>query len=399
MARFSKFLAEQILGQAPHHSYVFGGSGGATPTCANGRVFVNETTGSPLLGVDPATLTGSSGTTVNGQPVSTPTLSVPSDVAAVQSTLAGIGVHLDTVLPNALCPQVSVGIDQPVKGLIAGVSVPNGRSTARRIMKNVVVVPVFNGRNLATATAQATLSAGVGGGLASVYTTLNAGVQQTVSTPALDLNSTLLDAQRTMLLAGLDSVDTAINATLAGANSTVQGLAGVTSGVSLTNNLSLDVNGHSTTVSSTLPSASFALNPLNLLKCVRQTVSELDNPPANGGPATDHPVRDVLADAAKAREPITIVQVGMRPCRSLPAVVASAVNTLSCMEAALGNSAASALNTVTGLYDIPFLDITPAVVRDVGNGNYEAVPVHASQANGAFRASLIRGTSDNRYVP
>src|ERR1700722_8547828 len=34
-ARFSKFVAEQIYGQVPHHSYVFGGSGGArrSPLC------------------------------------------------------------------------------------------------------------------------------------------------------------------------------------------------------------------------------------------------------------------------------------------------------------------------------------------------------------------------------
>jgi hypothetical protein len=34
-ARFSKFVAEQVYGQAPHHSYVFGGSGGArrSPLC------------------------------------------------------------------------------------------------------------------------------------------------------------------------------------------------------------------------------------------------------------------------------------------------------------------------------------------------------------------------------
>src|SRR6202034_3526215 len=34
-ARFSKFVAEQVLGASPHHSYVFGGSGGArrSPLC------------------------------------------------------------------------------------------------------------------------------------------------------------------------------------------------------------------------------------------------------------------------------------------------------------------------------------------------------------------------------
>ena len=35
VARFSKYVAEQIYGEAPHHSYVFGGSGGArrSPLC------------------------------------------------------------------------------------------------------------------------------------------------------------------------------------------------------------------------------------------------------------------------------------------------------------------------------------------------------------------------------
>jgi hypothetical protein len=35
VARFSKYVAAQIYGQAPHHSYVFGGSGGArrSPLC------------------------------------------------------------------------------------------------------------------------------------------------------------------------------------------------------------------------------------------------------------------------------------------------------------------------------------------------------------------------------
>ena len=34
-ARFSKFVAAQVYGQAPHHSYVWGGSGGArrSPLC------------------------------------------------------------------------------------------------------------------------------------------------------------------------------------------------------------------------------------------------------------------------------------------------------------------------------------------------------------------------------
>src|SRR6202167_6290089 len=33
--RFSKFVAEQVLGRRPHHSYVWGGSGGArrSPLC------------------------------------------------------------------------------------------------------------------------------------------------------------------------------------------------------------------------------------------------------------------------------------------------------------------------------------------------------------------------------
>lgn len=391
--------AENVSGSsAPYSVNFFGGNGGSTPTCANGRVFVTESTGSPLLGLDPATVNTNSGVTVNGQQVSVPTVSVPNNVSTVQTALAALGVHLDTVLPNALCPQVSVGVDQPVKGVISGVSVPNGRSTAKRVMKNVVVVPVFNGRTLATATADATLSGGVNAGLASTYTTVTAGVSQTVTTPALDLNSTVLDYARPFVLKALGDVDNRINQTLAATNATVQGLAGTTSAVSLTQNINVGVNGNNTSVSQTNPTVSASLSSLDLLKCVRQSVSELYDPPTSGGQAAPS-TKQVLADAAKAGEPITIVQIGMQPCDSLGAVVASAVNSLTCMQAALGNKAVSAINTVTGLYDIPVLDVTPAVVRDVGNGNYEAVPVHATQANGAFRATLVRGTADNRYVP
>ena len=54
---------------------------------------------------------------------------------------------------------------------------------------------------------------------------------------------------------------------------------------------------------------------------------------------------------------------------------------------------------MTGLYDVPLLDVTPTMIKDIGNGNYVAVPVHASQANGAFRATLVRSSADSRYAP
>jgi Flp pilus assembly protein TadG len=366
---------------APYAFRFFSGDFGANPNCLapltspsgtnNGRVSVAFATENPLLGF------GGTGVTVGDNLA----LSVPSGIDMVQKALAPLGVHLNTVLPNALCPQVSVGIDQPVRGLIAGTSVPNGRSTARRVLKNVVVVPVYNGQTLASAQAQATLTAN---GLGSVYTTVNG----TVTTPSLNLNSTLLSPLQVQLNNALAAVDARINSTLTAANAGVQVLNGVYDSVSATATATVG----NTTIGATKPAVAGNVGQLDLLKCVRQSVSELYNPPTGKAASVD----DVLAQAAKSGEPVTVIQVGVTNCAT--PVPTSALAALSCVQAATGSGAAGILSNVTGLYDVPFLDVTPTVIRDVGNGNYQAIPVHGTQANGAFRATLIRSTTDSRFV-
>ncbi len=66
------------------------------------------------------------------------------------------------------------------------------------------------------------------------------------------------------------------------------------------------------------------------------------------------------------------------------------------MQSVTGGAAADTLGRVTGVYPVPFFDVTPVLLRDLGNGNFTALPVHAAQASGAFRATLVR--SDDRYV-
>ncbi|MCU1622280.1 MAG: hypothetical protein JWL79_1125 [Frankiales bacterium] len=331
------------------------------PTCANGRVSVAVSTGSPLLGF--AGTAASTGDALN--------LTVPSGFDAVQSTLAGLGVHLNTALPNLLCPQVSVGVDQPVKGpIFSMVSTPNGRSTARRVIKNAVVVPVFNGVHLNSDTSVALLGA-------SGQSSISGGV----TTNPVNLNSLLLQKLQKQLLGEMDKLDTAINNKLTAANRRVQQLNGVYDSVNATSG-------------NTLPGTDVSVGNLDLLKCVRQTLGNLYDPPS-GDVAT---VDDVLRQAAADGEPVNLIQMGVTSCAGALSTAAA----LSCVQAATGavsGAAAAAAGAVTGLYDVPLLDVTPAMVKDVGNGNYAAVPVHASQANGAFRATLVRSSADSRYAP
>jgi hypothetical protein len=113
------------------------------PTCANGRVKVGVATGSPLLGF------GSSGVTVGNNL----NLTLASGLSNVQSSLASLGVHLDTSLAGTICPQVNVEVDQPVRSpVVPKTSVVDGRSSAKRVVKNAVVVPVFNGLSLQSVT-------------------------------------------------------------------------------------------------------------------------------------------------------------------------------------------------------------------------------------------------------
>lgn len=328
------------------------------PTCANGRVRVSPSTGNPLVGFGGTSV--SVGDTLD--------LSVPQGFDTVEKTLAStLGVHLDTTLPNVLCPEVSVGVDQPVKGPFSDTSTPNGRSTARRVIKNAVVVPVFNGQRLVSDSTLATL--GLDG---------HSSISNATTTPAVNLNTLLLQRVQKLLLKELDKLDAAINGKLTSA--TVQKLNGTYD----------KVNAKS---GNTLPGSNVTLGNIDLLKCVRQTLADVFDPPS--GPVAS--VQDIMAQAAADQEPVTLIQLGVTSCTG----ALMTVDALSCVQLAPGTltgAAAAAAGAVTGLYDVPILDVAPAMVRDIGNNNFLAVPVHASQANGAFRASLVRSSLDKRWV-
>jgi len=357
---------------APYSTRYFAGTSGQTqPTCANGRVRIGFATGSPLLGF------GNTSASIGDHLQLAPA----TGLATVQSDLAPLGVHLDTSLPNALCPSINVEVDQPVRGpVLPRTSNPNGRSTARRVVKNAVVVPVFNGMSLPAApgAAQAVLSAS---GQASV-------VNGATTVPAVNLNTALLAPLQQTLLGVLDTMDASINSTLTTANAGVSVLNGTTSAVNATG---------AGTLPAPLPAVNGNVGSLDLLSCLRRTLRQIYNPPTGDAPT----VNEVLAAAAQEGDPIIAVQVGVMACNG----AANATAALSCVQAALpqapGSPAATAAATLgkaTGLYDVPFLDVTPMMIRDIGSGNFMAVPVHASQANGAFRAGLVRST-DERYAP
>ena len=335
-----------------------GASADAQPTCTNGRITVGVATGSPLLGF------GSTGVTVGNQL----NLTLASGLSSVQSSLASLGVHLDTSLAGTICPQVNVSVDQPVHSpVIPKTSIVTGRSSAKRVIKNAVVVPVFNGLSLSSVTSVATLAAN---GQASV--------SGGVTTNAVNLNSTLLAGQKA-LLSLLDSVNANINAKLTADNVGVAQLNGTTSTVST-----------SAVLPAPLPAVAGNVSALNLLTCLRNTIAQIYDPPVGDAPT----VQEVLSQAAASGDPTMLVQVGAQSC---PGAL-SAASALTTVCAAGLQTTANALSKLTGLYDVPLLDVTPVMVRDIGNGNFMAVPVHATQANGAFRASLVRST-DERYAP
>lgn len=349
---------------APYSTRYFSGvSTDTQPTCTNGRVRVSYLSGSPLIGFG-----GGSAAVSNVLQ-----LQAASGLSSVQADLASLGVHLDTALPNVMCPQVNVEVDQTVQGpVLSPTTTTTGRSSARRIIKNAVVVPVFNGLALSSVTSLATPAA-------SGQATVSAGV----TTNAVNLNSTLLAGQKA-LLGVLDTVNTQINNALTAANAGVSVLNGTTSTVSATG---------SGVLPAPLPAVAGNVGSLNLLSCLRKTLTQIYDPPTGDAPTVD----EVLANAAATGDPVDLVQVGVVPC----ATATTAADPLStgCLQAAGAQGAASAVSKLTGLYDVPLLDVTPALVRSVGNGNYMAVPVEAAQASGAFRAGLIRSTTDERYAP
>ena len=354
--------------EAPY-SNAFADKGAGKPTCGNKRIRIGLATNNPLLGITAATADSALKDFVPA-----PT----SQINTITNDLAPLGIRLDTSLPNLICPQVNVEIDQPIRDpLLSHVSTPNGRATAQRLIKNAVVVPVFNGLT-AAANASAQTTATVGG---VVQATAGGSVGASATLPPINLNPTLLhDQQRLSHL--LDNIDQRVQNRLTTTGAKVDNMAGTVQGVTL-----------GADVPSATGATSAAASGLSLTSCLKQSLDTLYNPPASDAPSSDEVMNQVLADAAKSGEAIQLIQVGAVPCPG--ANFDPTTQTFDCLQAATG----SAAQTVTGLYDVPFFDVAPVVIKDVGGGNYQAIPVHATQAEGAFRASLVRDASDTRYDP
>lgn len=358
---------------APMANRFFSGSGDSQPACPD-RVKVRLATGSPLVGFGQQatdTATGALDTQFVAQ------------LASVRTALAAFGIHLDTSLPSLICPEISVGVDQPVREPVFDrSSVPNGRATARRVVKNAVVVPVYQGQTIEAATDGAVYAAADG-----ISVTMSTATGGTVTIPPQNLNGVLIDGQAT-LLSLLDEVDAIADAALRAGNITLDQLNGVFEGIDAT-------EPQPATVPGTDP-----VQSLRLTKCLRDTLTQIYDPPAGDAPTAT----EVLADAAESNEEVIVVQVGAveADCTEPGAIeYRVTVNTVDptltpeCIRAAT----APQYNPLTGLYEVPFFDVTPVLVQDVGDSNFEAVPVHASQAAGAFRAALVRDTADERYDP
>ncbi|HEU0132663.1 MAG TPA: pilus assembly protein TadG-related protein [Mycobacteriales bacterium] len=361
---------------APYANRFHDGTGDPLPTCTDGRIRVKLATGSPLVGF---------GQTVADAATGQLQTRVVPEYPSVAEALAAFGIRLDTSLPSLICPEISVDVDQPVREPVFDrASVPNGRATARRIVKNAVVVPVYEGDAIVAATDGAVHASAAGGGVDMATTS-----GTTVTIPPRNLNATLLDGQRE-LLGLLDEVDAVADAALRAENVTVDHLNGTYSGVSPTLPQPPPAPG-------TAP-----LETLRLTKCLRDTLAQIYDPPSGDAPTTD----EVLAAAAASGEPVIAVQVGtvradctepgaIRVRRHRVATAPTPTLTDECVRAATTPQ----YNPLTGLYEVPFFDATPVLVQDVGSKNYEAVPVHASQASGAFRGGLVRDRDHDRYDP
>jgi hypothetical protein len=361
---------------APYANRFYDGHDQPQPSCANDastgrpRIDVRLSTGNPLLGFGQHATNTASGALDTA---------VAPQAATVRQLLAAFGVHLDTSLPSLMCPEVNVRVNQPVREPVFDrASVPNGRATARRVVKNAVVVPVYQGATLTPVPDDVVAAAA--GGVDVPGTTASP-----LHVPPQNLNALLISAQA-QLLTLLDEVDAITDAAVRAANVSVDRLNGVYSGID-------------PTVAQPPPlPATAPLQALGMTKCLHDTLTEIYDPPSGQAPTAD----EVLANAAADGEAVIAVQVGVvkASCTEPGAIpfspgTATPAATPQCIRAATTPQ----VNPATGVYEVPFFDATPVLVQDVGHHNYEAVPLHATQASGAFRAALVRSHDDERFDP
>ena len=369
---------------APFANKFYKGEGDAQPSCAD-RVSVKLATGSPLVGF---------GATASDAVTGALETRLVPQMGTLRAVLAAFGIRLDTSLPSLICPEIGVGIDQPVREPIFDrASAPNGRATARRVVKNAVVVPVYNGHTIQAATDGEVVASAAGAG---VSMTTSAGA--VLNIPPQNINAVLIAAQA-QLLTLLDEVDAIADAAIKASGITLDQLNGVYQGIDPEEEQPSPVPGVE------------PLDGLRLTKCLRDSLTQIYDPPSGDAPTAE----EVLKDAARTGEQVVVAQVGVveAECTEpgaipldvdvpgeespLPGEIGTTEVTLTpeCIRAAT----VPQVDPLTGIYEVPFFDATPVLVQDVGDGNFEAVPVHASQASGAFRAALVRDAADERWDP
>lgn len=370
--------ARAAMGEdAPYATKFYAGSDDPQPSC-----HTDASTGKPRIDVSLATHNPLIGFGQHAVDTGTGALDtqVAPQLATVRQALAAFGVHLDSSLPSMICPEISVEVDQPVREPVFDrATVPNGRATARRVVKNAVVVPVYQGATISPVPSEDV------GAIAGNGVDVPGSSGMPLHIPPQNLNGLLISAQK-QLLTLLDEVDAITDAAVRAANVSIDRLNGVYSGID-------------PTVSQPPPlPATGPLQSLSATKCLRDTLTQIYDPPTGTAPTADA----VLANAAADGEAVIAIQVGaVRAACTEPGAIPLSPDTPApsagpqCIRAAT----TPRLDPATGLYEVPFFDATPVLVQDVGNHNYEAVPVHASQASGAFRASLVRSTDDERFDP
>jgi hypothetical protein len=359
---------------APYASRFYSGTGDPQPSCdpdARGvrRINVKLATGSPLVGF---------GQTATDAATGALDTTVPPQFGTVAQLLGAFGIHLGTSLPSLLCPEISVTVEQPVREPIFDRdSSPNGLATARRIVKNAVVVPVYEGDAIGSVSTGTVRAAAFGEGVETD------GPEGTIAIPPRNINSDLI-ALQAELLTLLDEVDAIADAAIRAGGVTVDELNGTFTGIDPTAEQPPPVPG-------TGP-----LQGLRLTQCLRDTMKQIYDPPSGDAPTAD----EVLEEAARTGEQVIVVQVGsVRAACTEPGAIrtvrATPGNADECVRAATTPS----YDPLTGVWEVPFFDATPVIVQDVGDGNFVAVPLHASQAAGAFRGGLVRDKANDRYDP
>jgi hypothetical protein len=126
----------------------------------------------------------------------------------------------------------------------------------------------------------------------------------------------------------------------------------------------------------------------NLLTDLQTDVSDIYNPPLGPAPSMIDVAR-AAAEAAQSASGRTGVAVNDLGEAFLGVAVGNQPVNVSTLLAPLGGLVVSLLSPALGSLQIPALDVTPVVFRELGNGDVGGVVIAISNAQGLFRATLV----------